>query len=67
MKAKVSRSLALCRVIALVALAIAVGLHAMAPAPQRGSHTVYYVHGRIYTNDPAHPWAEAMAVAEAES
>jgi predicted amidohydrolase YtcJ len=24
--------------------------------------TSYYLHGRIYTNDPAHPWAEAMAV-----
>jgi predicted amidohydrolase YtcJ len=23
--------------------------------------TTYYIHGRIYTNDPAHPWAEAMA------
>jgi predicted amidohydrolase YtcJ len=24
--------------------------------------TVYYLHGRIYTNDPQHPWAVAMAV-----
>jgi predicted amidohydrolase YtcJ len=24
--------------------------------------TTYYLHGHIYTNDPAHPWAEAMAV-----
>jgi predicted amidohydrolase YtcJ len=24
--------------------------------------TTYYFHGRIYTNDPKHPWAEAMAV-----
>jgi predicted amidohydrolase YtcJ len=24
--------------------------------------TTYYLHGRIYTNDPKHPWAEAMAV-----
>ena len=24
--------------------------------------TTYYLHGRIYTNDPQHPWAEAMAV-----
>ena len=23
--------------------------------------TTYYLHGRIYTNDPKHPWAEAMA------
>lgn len=26
--------------------------------------TTYYTHGRIYTNDPEHPWAEAMAVSE---
>jgi predicted amidohydrolase YtcJ len=24
--------------------------------------TSYYLHGHIYTNDPQHPWAEAMAV-----
>ncbi len=24
--------------------------------------TTYYLHGRIYTNDPKHPWAAAMAV-----
>lgn len=23
--------------------------------------TTYYLHGRIYTNDPQHPWADAMA------
>jgi predicted amidohydrolase YtcJ len=27
-------------------------------------HTVYFLHGRIYTNDPQHPWAAAMAVRE---
>ena len=31
-------------------------------AAQKAPFTTYYVHGRIYTNDPAHPWAEAMAV-----
>src|SRR5580704_6893713 len=24
--------------------------------------TTYYLHGRIYTNDPKQPWASAMAV-----
>jgi predicted amidohydrolase YtcJ len=24
--------------------------------------TTYYLHGRIYTNDPQHPWAVAMAI-----
>jgi predicted amidohydrolase YtcJ len=31
------------------------------PPPPR---TAYYLHGRIYTNDPQHPWASAMAVRE---
>jgi predicted amidohydrolase YtcJ len=26
------------------------------------ARTTLYLHGRIYTNDPAHPWATAMAV-----
>lgn len=34
-----------------------------AQTPKPAVHpTTYYLHGRIYTNDPAHPWAEAMAV-----
>jgi predicted amidohydrolase YtcJ len=32
------------------------------PAPSAIHPTTYYLHGKIYTNDPAHPWAEAMAV-----
>jgi predicted amidohydrolase YtcJ len=32
------------------------------PAPPPVHPTIYYLHGRIYTNDPKHPWAEAMAV-----
>jgi predicted amidohydrolase YtcJ len=35
---------------------------ANSPAPADGA--VYYVHGRIYTNDPQRPWAEALAVRE---
>jgi predicted amidohydrolase YtcJ len=31
---------------------------------QKPPTTTYYTHGRIYTNDPEHPWAEAMAVSE---
>ncbi|HEY6946396.1 MAG TPA: amidohydrolase [Candidatus Acidoferrum sp.] len=33
-------------------------------AQEKPKHTVFYTHGRIYTNDPASPWAEAMAVAD---
>ena len=29
---------------------------------QNEPHTTVYLHGRIYTNDPADPWAEAMAI-----
>jgi predicted amidohydrolase YtcJ len=48
---------------ALLALAILSGALAMrfrtraAPQP---SHPVYYIHGRIYTNDPQNPWAAGM-------
>jgi len=34
---------------------------AQAPA---GPRTLIFLHGRIYTNDPQHPWASAMAVRE---
>jgi predicted amidohydrolase YtcJ len=37
-------------------------LRAKAQAAQGESHTVVYLHGRIYTNDPAQPWADAMAI-----
>ena len=28
--------------------------------------TTYYLHGRIYTNDPKHPWADAMAMRDGQ-
>jgi predicted amidohydrolase YtcJ len=45
--------------IALVAV-----LRANSGAAQKDSKTTYYTHARIYTNDPAQPWAEALAVSE---
>jgi predicted amidohydrolase YtcJ len=36
--------------------------HADVHAQEAAKHTVFYTHGRIYTNDPAEPWAEAMSV-----
>jgi predicted amidohydrolase YtcJ len=39
-----------------------VGLQSKAQSSQSESHAVVYLHGRIYTNDPANPWADAMAV-----
>ncbi len=37
-------------------------LQTKAQSTQSESHTIVYLHGRIYTNDPAQPWAEAMAI-----
>jgi predicted amidohydrolase YtcJ len=48
----------------LVALAGVAGFHSRIRAQEKTAQTTYYVHGRIYTNDPAEPWAEAMAVSE---
>jgi predicted amidohydrolase YtcJ len=39
-------------------------LHARAQTQQAAARTLYFLHGRIYTNDPQHPWASAMAVRE---
>lgn len=40
------------------AVCVPAQIGALSPLTQ----TVFYVHGRIYTNDPAHPWAAAMSV-----
>jgi predicted amidohydrolase YtcJ len=37
-------------------------LRAKGQAAQGESHITVYLHGRIYTNDPAQPWADAMAI-----
>ncbi len=46
----------------LSALLLAARCACAQEAPADGSRTTLYLHGRIYTNDPAHPWASAMAV-----
>src|SRR5712692_315042 len=51
-------------ILPLVAAAGLLPYHAKTSAAQKGPSTSYYTHGRIYTNDPEHPWAEAMAVSE---
>jgi predicted amidohydrolase YtcJ len=51
-------------IVSLAAVAVFALLYARALAGQAGAHTTYYIHGHIYTNDPAQPWAEAMAVAD---
>lgn len=58
------------RAVARVVVALLIGIflagarggllaQSKAPAVHR---TTYYLHGRIYTNDPKHPWAAALAV-----
>jgi predicted amidohydrolase YtcJ len=51
-------------ILLLVVFAFATAFHAKTDAAQKAPTTTYYTHGRIYTNDPEHPWAEAMAVSE---
>lgn len=43
-------------------LLFANALRAQEPPAPALHPTTYYLHGRIYTNDPKHPWAEALAV-----
>jgi predicted amidohydrolase YtcJ len=50
---------------AVVLLSFCAGLlacRAQGQASQTEPHTVVYLHGRIYTNDKAQPWADAMAI-----
>src|SRR5258708_35390934 len=51
-------------ILPLVVVAFLAAFPAKTGAAQKAPHTIYYTHGRIYTNDPAHPWAEAMAVSD---
>ncbi len=48
----------------VVAFAGAIALRVKAQSAPATPRTVYFLHGRIYTNDPQHPWAAAMAVRE---
>jgi len=55
-----SRRVAAC--VAVASLATAFPFFAQKKESVALDPTSYYIHGHIYTNDPAHPWAEAMAV-----
>jgi predicted amidohydrolase YtcJ len=46
----------------IVVLAGASALRVKAQPAQDAPRLVLYLHGRIYTNDPQHPWAQAMAI-----
>lgn len=64
MKTRMDRFSFLVGVIPLVGIAFLAAFHAKTNAAQKAPATTYYTHGRIYTNDPEHPWAEAMAVSQ---
>ena len=54
----------LAAILPFIAVAIFAALHVKSSRAQKAPTTTYYTHGRIYTNDPEHPWAEAMAISE---
>ena len=47
-----------------IALSVFAALRLHAQSTQEAPRIVRYLHGRIYTNDPQHPWAQAMAIRE---
>jgi len=63
LKARSLKHFAPAACVLLLALAVTTRpLRAQEPPPVESPRTSLYLHGRIYTNDPAHPWANAMAV-----
>ena len=64
MKLRTNRVRLLAGILPFAVVVLVSAFHANTSVAQRTSHLVYYVHGRIYTNDPAQPWAEAIAVSE---
>jgi predicted amidohydrolase YtcJ len=64
MKFRAHRVRILSAILPLLVAALVAAFHAKTSVAQKSPRTTYYTHGRIYTNDPANPWAEAMAVSE---
>ncbi len=50
------------KVLALAAVCFSMSGQVLAQKKYPIDKTVYYLHGRIYTSDPQHPWAAAMAI-----
>jgi predicted amidohydrolase YtcJ len=51
-------------ILPFITVAFFAAFHTKSSRAQKAPTTTYYTHGRIYTNDPEHPWAEAMAISE---
>jgi len=49
-------------ILALTAVCLSMSGRSLAQKKYPIDETVYYLHGHIYTNDPQHPWAAAMAI-----
>src|SRR5260370_39693884 len=64
MKIQTHRVRFLASTLPFVVVGFVAAFHAQTTVAQKVPATAYYTHGRIYTNDPEHPWAEAMAVSE---
>jgi len=58
------RATAIALLIGFASCAGLTALRARAQTQRPAPPIQYFVHGRIYTNDPQHPWASAMAVRE---
>jgi predicted amidohydrolase YtcJ len=46
-----------------LALLFLAPMPSLAQSEDPATKTIYYLHGRIYTNDPQQPWASAMGIA----
>ena len=66
MKTRKNRIRFLSAILPLAVTALVAAFHAKTNAAQKTlpPRTIYYTHGRIYTNDAEHPWAEALAFSE---
>jgi predicted amidohydrolase YtcJ len=62
MKFRSSSLISLAGIVLLSVCAGVVVVRTRAQSSQSEPHTTVYLHGRIYTNDPENPWAEAMAI-----
>jgi predicted amidohydrolase YtcJ len=63
-KTKMNRPRFIFAILSFVVAAGIAGFLVKSSAQQKPPRTTFYVHGRIYTNDPAQPWAEALAVTD---
>jgi predicted amidohydrolase YtcJ len=64
MKFRTTRIRILAVIFAVAAITFLTSFHAKPSHAQKPPTTTYYTHGRIYTNDPEQPWAEAMAISD---